>query len=128
MSQKPKIVHGFAGYPTPAGQSPPQYFAIKDATGNAIFTPAPAGTFNLQQGVRDSIYQPGYQDWNLSLKKKFAITDKLASEFTADAYNFINHPNWSGPNLNPTSGQFGEVTSKSTSNPRTLQVGLHIVY
>ncbi|QMV20249.1 TonB-dependent receptor plug domain-containing protein [Granulicella sp. 5B5] len=124
MSEKPKILHNFAGYTGQTGK----YFSTTNATGQPIFTQPAAGTFNLQQGVRDSIYQPGFQDWNLSLKKKFAITEKLSSEFTADAYNFINHSNWAGPNLNPSSGQFGEVTSKSTSNPRTLQVGLHIVY
>ena len=124
MSEKPKILHNFAGYTGQTGK----YFSTTNATGQSIFTQPAAGTFNLQQGVRDSIYQPGYQDWNLSLKKKFAITQAFSSEFTVDAYNFINHPNWAGPNLNPTSSQFGEVTSKSASNPRTLQVGLHFVY
>ncbi|SEF73052.1 TonB-dependent Receptor Plug Domain [Bryocella elongata] len=124
MNGKPRILHGFAGYSTNKGQ----YFSTTNPDGSAIFTQPAAGTFNLQKGVRDSIYQPGYQDWNLSLKKKFAITDTANMEFTTDAYNFINHPNWSGPNLNPTSGQFGQVTGKSTSNPRTLQVGLHITY
>jgi hypothetical protein len=119
----PKILHQFAGY---GGTG--KYFSTTNADGSAIFTAPPAGTFNLQQGVRNSIYQPGYQDWNLSLKKKFMLSEKVSSEFTADAYNFINHPNWSGPNLNPTSGQFGEVTGKSTSNPRQLQVGLHFTY
>ena len=120
---KPRILHQFAGY---GGTG--QYFATKNPDGSSIFTQPAAGTFNLQRGVRDSIYQPGYQDWNLSLKKRFGITETANTEFTADAYNFINHPNWSGPNLNPTSGQFGEVTGKSTSNPRTLQLGLHITY
>jgi hypothetical protein len=119
----PKITHQFAGY---GGTG--KYFSTKNADGTSIFTQPAAGTFNLQRGVRDAIYQPGYQDWNLSLKKRFGITETASTEFTADAYNFINHPNWSGPNLNPTSGQFGEVTGKSTSNPRTLQVGLHISY
>lgn len=123
MNGKPKILHQFAGY---GGTG--LYFATKNPDGSSIFTPPAAGTFNLQRGVRDSIYQPGYQDWNLSLKKKFAITETANMEFTTDAYNFINHPNWSGPNLNPTSGQFGQVTGKSTTNPRTLQVGLHITY
>jgi hypothetical protein len=123
MNGKPKILHQFAGY---GGTG--KYFSTTNADGTPIFTPPALGTFNHQQGVRDSIYQPGYQDWNLSLKKKFAITESANMEFTTDAYNFINHPNWSGPNLNPTSGQFGEVTGKSTSNPRTLQVGLHLTY
>ena len=123
MNGKPKILHQFAGY---GGTG--KYFSTTNADGSSIFTAPPQGTFNLQKGVRDSIYQPGYQDWNLSLKKKFPIAGRASMEFTADAYNFINHPNWSGPNLNPTSSQFGEVTSKSTSNPRTLQVGLHLYY
>ncbi|MGA7155344.1 MAG: carboxypeptidase regulatory-like domain-containing protein [Acidobacteriaceae bacterium] len=123
MNGKPKILHQFAGY---GGTG--KYFSTTDSSGNPLFTVPTPGTFNLQKGVRDSIYQPGFQDWNLSLKKRFVISDRISSEFTADAYNFINHPNWSGPNLNPTSGQFGEVTSKSTSNPRTLQVGLHFFF
>ena len=123
MNGTPKILHQFAGY---GGTG--KYFSTTNSDGSPIFTPPAQGGFNLQQGVRNSIYQPGYQDWNLSLKKMFALTNKTSMEFTADAYNFINHPNWSGPNLNPTSGQFGEVTGKSTSNPRTLQVGLHFSY
>jgi hypothetical protein len=123
MNGKPRILHQFAGY---GGSG--KYFATTNYDGTPIFTQPALGTFNHQQGVRDSIYQPGYQDWNLSLKKRFGITETANAEFTADAYNFINHPNLAGPNLNPTSGQFGEITGKSTSNPRTLQVGLHITY
>jgi hypothetical protein len=58
------------------------------------------------------------------MRKLFPINERNGFEFKVDAYNFINHPNWAGPNLNPTSGQFGEVTSKTTSNPRQLQAGL----
>jgi hypothetical protein len=51
-------------------------------------------------------------------------------EFRAEAYNFINHSNWAqigqagGLDLRATSSQFGEVTQKSTTNPRTLQLAL----
>lgn len=60
--------------------------------------------------------------------KSFPVTEGTGFEFRAEAYNFINHPNLSGPNLNPTSSQFGLVTGKTTSNPRTLQVGLRFHY
>jgi hypothetical protein len=89
-----------------------------------MFTLAPANTFVHQPGVRDSIYQPGFQNWNLNMKKTFVVNEKNRFEFKADAYNFINHPNWAAPNLNPTSSQFGEVTSTPTSNYRNLQLGL----
>lgn len=35
--------------------------------GSPVFTPAASGMFNLQNGVRDSIYNPGFNNWNLGL-------------------------------------------------------------
>ena len=122
-SGTPTIQKNFAGYPGLTGQ----YFSTKNPDGSAIFTAPTAGTFNLQKGVRNSIYQPGFQNWNLTMKKRFAITEVAGVEFNADAYNFINHPNWSGPNLSPTSGSFGRVTGK-TNSARNLQVGLRLVF
>ena len=89
----------------------------------SVFSEPATGTFNLQQGVRDSVYRPGLQDWNLMLFKRFAINERNAIQFRAEAYDFINHPNWSGPQFNPTSSQFGEVTGK-TGLARTLQLSL----
>jgi hypothetical protein len=34
-------------------------------------------------------------------------------QFRAEAFNVLNHPNWSGANSNPNSGLFGLVTSKT---------------
>ncbi len=127
----PRILKQFSGY---TGQTANKYFATTNLDGSAIFTQPAAGTFNLQKGVRDSIYGPGYQNWNLNLKKNFPINERAKFEFTADAYNFINHPNWAqigqagGLQLVPTSGTFGQVTQKSTTNPRNLQVGLKLVF
>ena len=117
----PSLPHGFAGYGSGA-----HWFTTTNAAGTAVFTAPAAGTFNLQRGVRDSIYQPGLQNWNIALIKTFPITEGSAFEFRAEAYNFINHPYLSGPNFTPTSSLFGEVTNKGTSNPRTLQVGARI--
>jgi hypothetical protein len=86
-----------------------------------------AGTFDLQKGVRDSVYQPGLQDWNLSLFKTFRVNERYGFQFRAEAYDFINHPNLSGPNLNPTSSLFGEITSK-TGLQRTLQLSLRFYF
>lgn len=114
LNGAPAIPGGFAG---PTGNaSSPKYFTAN------VSQPA-AGTFNLQQGVRDSVYGPGLQDWNLMLFKQFAINEHNNVQFRAEAYDFINHPNWSGPNYNPTSSQFGEITSK-TGLVRTLQLSL----
>jgi hypothetical protein len=118
LNGTPSITGGFAGPTGKAG-------SVKYFTANV--TAPPAGTFNLQKGVRDSVYQPGIQDWNVSMFKRFTVNEHNAFEFRAEAYDFPNHPNWSGPNLNPTSSQFGEVTAK-TGLVRTLQLSLRYAF
>jgi hypothetical protein len=108
----------FAGPVTTSAS--PTYFS-------ASVTQPAAGTFNLQPGVRDSVYAPGFQDWNLSLFKTFAINERSGFQFRAEAYDFGNHPNLSGPNLNPTSSQFGMITSK-TGLVRQLQLSLRFYF
>ena len=112
---------GFAGPVT--NSSSPTYFSVNSANGSPIWSKPTAGTFNLQQGIRDDVYGPGFQDWNLSMYKRFSIRETNFFEFRAEAYDFINHPNWSGPNYNPTSSQFGMITSKTTL-ARNLQLSM----
>ena len=123
MNGTPQIVGQFSN----ASSSPTQYFSTTNASGAPLFTAPTPGTFNLQPGVRDSIYQPGFQDWNLGLYKKFAINEHHGLEFRAEAFDVNNHPNWSGPGLNPTSSTFGKVTSK-TSLARNLQLSLRYAF
>jgi len=125
MNGTPSITHQFAGGAGAA--SPNQYFAVTNSSGQPLFTAPPAGTFNLQPGVRDEIYQPGFQDWNAGLYKKFAINERTGFEFRAEAFDLPNHPNWSGPQFNPTSSTFGKVTSK-TGLARNLQLSLRFYF
>lgn len=125
LNGTPAILHQFA---LGAGAaSPNQYFAVTNSSGQPLFTAPPAGTFNLQPGVRDEIYQPGFQDWNAGLYKKFAINERTGFEFRAEAFDLPNHPNWSGPQFNPTSSTFGKVTSK-TDLARNLQLSLRFYF
>jgi hypothetical protein len=130
MNGTPRVLKQFAGYSGQTGK----YISTTNADGSPIYTQPAAGTFNLQKGIRDNIYGPGFQNWNLSLKKKFPLNERAGFEFNAEAYNFINHPNWAqigqagGLNLTPTAGTFGQVTAKSTTNPRNLQVGLRFYF
>jgi len=54
--------------------------------GRSIFTQPTAGTFNTQR-VRNLIYQPGYQNWNMGLFKTIPVNEKLRFQFRAEAYN-----------------------------------------
>jgi len=122
----PKIIGNMA-YNGGGANNPAYWFAVTNPDGSKIFTAPPTGTFNLQNGVRESVYQPGFDNWNLGLFKKFTITERTNLQFRAEAYDAFNHPNWGGPNLNPTSAQFGQVTGK-TGDRRNLQVSLRFQF
>jgi len=98
----------------------PRYFSVSA-------TAPPAGTFNLSPGVRNSIHGPGFQNWNLSLFKTFPITEQTGLQLRSEFYNVPNHPNFSSPNFNPTSSQFGMITSKTDSS-RSLQLSLRMYF
>ena len=123
MNGTPNIIGGFAG-PKGTGQ---KWFSTTTASGAPLATKPATGTFNLAPGVRDTIYGPGLQDWNLGLFKTFAINERLGFQFRAEAFDFINHPNLNGPNLNPLSSQFGEITGK-TGLARNLQLSLRFYF
>ena len=99
------------------------------------FAKPAVGTFNTQR-VRDLIYQPGFQNWNLGLFKAFPIDEQRGLQFRAEAFNFINHPNWGGGsgggvNFNPTSSNFGKVTTKGGGvggGERNLQLSLRFYF
>jgi predicted heme/steroid binding protein len=117
-----------------------QWFATKNPDGTPIFTQPAPGTFNTQR-VRNLIYQPGFQNWNLGLFKAFPINERLGFQFRAEAFNFINHPNWCGGSgcsgttnigLNPTNlNTFGKVLTKGGGvggGERNLQLSLRFYF
>jgi hypothetical protein len=59
------------------------------------FTPGPAG----QQGTegRNDIPGFGLTQVDLSLGRKFAVTERIALQFRTDAFNLFNHPNFANP-------------------------------
>ena len=93
----------------------------------ADFSQPVTGTFVTQQ-VRDVIYQPGFQNWNMGLFKKFAVNERVNFQFRAEAFNVWNHPNWGGTSggglsLDPSNAKtFGTVTTKGSE--RNLQLSL----
>jgi hypothetical protein len=131
MNGTPSILGQFAN----SSASPNQYFATTNSSGQPIFTAPASGTFNLQKGVRDEIYGPGFQDWNLGLYKQFAFNERHGLQFRAEAFDVNNHPNWTSLTAtggtsgfyNPTSSTFGKVTAK-TGLSRNLQLSLRYYF
>lgn len=97
------------------------WFRTKNPDGSPLFVPPAAGTFTTTQR-RNSIYHPGFQNWNLAVFKDFGISERQTLQFRAEFFNFPNHPNWSNAETNPRSGTFGKVTSKTSE--RNVQLSL----
>jgi len=89
---------------------------------------APAVASFASNPARNVVYNPGFNNWNLGLFKKFAINERAAFQFRAEAFNAFNHPNWSGIGTDPTNlGTFGKVTGKS-GDVRNLQLSLRFQF
>jgi len=127
VNGNPTLQKGFAKSTT----DPSQWFKTTNADGTPIFTEPAPGTFT-QQYVRDLVYGPGFQNWNVGLFKQFLIREGIGFEFRAEAFNFINHPNLAkigdtgGLDLNPKSSTFGKVTGKESE--RNLQLSLRFYF
>ena len=80
----------------------------------------------------DAITGPGRQNWDVSLLKNFAFTERFKMEFRVEAFNLWNHPQFEGnANLgglgnNFGSSNFGQITG--AYDPRELQLGLKLKF
>jgi hypothetical protein len=109
------------------------WFNIANPDGTPIFT-APANGTIVTDRVRNMLYNPGFQNHNLGIHKDFTIKEGHRITFRAEAFNWLNHPDWSGPDTNPnnvviTDGKvnlerstFGKISSKGGN--RELQFAL----
>jgi hypothetical protein len=104
---------------------------------NAFALP-PAGIYgNL---ARNSLIGPGLAKVDLSLSKRFQVTEMVDLDLRAEAFNLFNRPNFSIPSaraifsgVNATTGEpvrvssAGLITSTQTSS-RQLQLGLKLIF
>ncbi len=62
---------------------------------------------------------------DISVIKNIAIVERLVLQFRAESFNAFNRTIFNGPDMNPTSGNFGRITSASNL-PRTYQLALRL--
>ncbi|HWB83123.1 MAG TPA: TonB-dependent receptor [Bryobacteraceae bacterium] len=92
--------------------------------GRSAFQP---GTYQVRvfPNLLDSVRADGIHNWDTKLYRRFVIHERLNFNFSVDLLNMTNHTNFGTPNLDPTSTNFGRVTSQSGS-PRQIQLNLRI--
>ena len=80
----------------------------------------------------NAIRGPGRDNWNASLFKTFAITERSQFQFRADFFNIWNHTQFKGSvqtgGIGTTLGgsNFGVITA--AYDPRTIQLGAKLVF
>ncbi len=105
---------------------------------NAFSVPSP-----IRQGNegRNDIPGFGFTQVDLSLGRKFSLTEKVALQFRADAFNIFNHPNFTNPSglieLGPAQLQSSMMLNKGLGGlnpifqqggPRSFQFSLKLTF
>ncbi|MGB8542771.1 MAG: carboxypeptidase-like regulatory domain-containing protein [Candidatus Acidiferrales bacterium] len=86
---------------------------------NPCSNPAPTGYGNFR---RNTYRGPNYFNTDFSLRKSFRLTERMALQLGANAYNVLNHPNFQVPDNTTAFGpSFGTITS--TVSPPTTPYG-----
>ncbi len=75
----------------------------------------------------DELRGPGIDNWDIKVTKKFPIKEGMQTLFSVDLLNAFNHTNFSDPNLDPTSTNFGKLTSQRGLS-RVIQFNLRFVF
>jgi hypothetical protein len=75
---------------------------------------------------RNTFRGPGFAQTDLSLSKKFVLTERMSGQLRIDGFNAFNRVNLTDPVLDLNSGSFGRSTS--TFTPRIYQLGLRLMF
>jgi hypothetical protein len=69
---------------------------------------------------------PGRHLWDLSLRKRFTLTEKVGLHFQADFFNAWNMVNLNNPEINANNGDFGAIDGAAPA--RNIQLGLKLTF
>jgi Carboxypeptidase regulatory-like domain/TonB dependent receptor len=101
------LVSGFFGNPTRPNLVSGQPLMVANASWpNTSFNPAAfqapptyTGDFvtNPKAVSRNFLRGPAFFQWDFSMAKNFALTEKVKLQFRTDLFNILNHPNFANP-------------------------------
>jgi hypothetical protein len=121
---RPSLNPNFAGQVIQGG--PNRYF-----NPNAFIQPLP-GTYG--NAGRNILQGPGLAETNVSVAKKFSLSERLDLQFRSEFFNLFNRANFNTPNpvvyTSATGGPSptaGVITSTSTTS-RQIQLGLKLLW
>jgi Carboxypeptidase regulatory-like domain len=83
----------------------------------AGFVPNPIGTFG--NAGNQSLEGPGAVNLDTALSREFIVRERMRLELRFEAFNVLNHPNFSNPDNLLSDSTFGQI--QSDAGPRILQ-------
>jgi hypothetical protein len=112
----------------PAG-SPRIQYLLPQTAANAILG-APANFADLFASIpRNAFHGPSVYNYDVSLSKRFLLTERANLRFEANAFNIFNRAQFASPNGTLNSAFFGQVSGYAAgTNPRQLQFGLRFAF
>jgi hypothetical protein len=76
---------------------------------------------------RNSLEEPGINNWDIAAFKRTAINERLNTEFRAEFYNAWNHVQFGAPNGSLAPGTFGVITGL-LEQPRVIQLAFKLLW
>lgn len=73
------------------------------------------------------VRSPGMNNWNLTLTKTFAVTERIKVNLRGSSFNLMNHPVFSGPNTTFGVAQFGVISTQANIS-RQHEVVLRVLF
>ncbi len=97
----------------------------------AAFTQPPDFTIGDVSRTLSGLLNPGTQNWDMSLNKRFPLAADRTLEFNATAFDFMNHANWNDPDnvIGSTTTpnlDAGHITG--SRGGRVIQLGLRLSF
>jgi hypothetical protein len=94
----------------------------------------PDGRGDIGNAPRNAVVRPGINNWDLALFKNFRLGERRALQFRAEAFNVLNHTQFSdvdrnaqfdaaGNQVNPN---FGTAVNSTTRPPRIVQLSFRL--
>jgi hypothetical protein len=135
----PNGIPGTATGVIPVTNSLGQVVAFQATNPNAQFVAGAPGTFSTS---RPTMRLGDTRNIDLSIVKRFSIPERFKLEIRGDAYNLLNHPQFTGMPIStlgapltttpsflvPNSPLFGNLNGTLSGNPRVVQLALRLMF
>jgi hypothetical protein len=120
---------------TCGGQGPKSvndWFNLNCFTTTALQADLANGTPRFGNSRRNILVGPGTVDLDASLIKRVVIADRVNTEFRAEVFNTLNHPNFALPNATIGGASAGIISNTvpigATGYNREIQLGLRVTF